>query len=52
MALYQGFKNRSNAIGFGIALFLIAILTQGQIDNPYFKNDLALVFWIVLSLII
>jgi len=52
MALYQGFKNRANTISFGIALFLIALLTQGQIDNPYFKNDLALVFWIVLSLII
>ncbi len=35
-----------------IALFLIALITQGLIDNPYFKNDLALVFWIILSLAI
>ncbi len=37
-------------IKFGIALFLIALLTQGLIDNPYFKNDLAMVFWLVLSM--
>lgn len=50
--IWRGFKNRANAIGFGVALFLIALLAQGQIDNPYFKNDLALVFWVVISLII
>jgi O-antigen ligase len=33
-----------------IALFLIALVTQGLLDNPYFKNDLAMVFWIILSL--
>ncbi len=34
------------------ALFLIALISQGLIDNPYFKNDLAMVFWIVLALAI
>jgi O-antigen ligase len=37
-------------IKLGVALFLIAIIFQGLVDNPYFKNDLAMVFWIVLSL--
>ena len=35
---------------FPITLFLIALLIQGQVDNPYFKNDLAMVFWLILSL--
>jgi hypothetical protein len=25
---------------------------QGLVDNPYFKNDLALVFWMILALYI
>ncbi len=40
-----------HTIKLGIALFLITLITQGLIDNPYFKNDLAMVFWIILSLI-
>ncbi|MCL5009344.1 MAG: O-antigen ligase family protein [Patescibacteria group bacterium] len=52
LALYQGIKNRRSAFGLGVALFIITLLVQGQIDNPYFKNDLALIFWVTLSLII
>ena len=45
------FRFRGNdIIKLSLALFLIALLVQGQIDNPYFKNDLAMVFWLVLSL--
>jgi len=50
--IYDGIKNRKDIIKLSVALFLIALLTQGQIDNPYFKNDLAMVFWIILSLAI
>lgn len=50
LGLYKGLKDRANALSLGVALFLIALLVQGQIDNPYFKNDLALIFWIILSL--
>jgi len=38
-------------LALSISLFLIALLFQGLVDNPYFKNDLALVFWIILSLV-
>ena len=41
---------RGNDIKLAVALFLICLLFQGLIDNPYFKNDLAMVFWMVLSL--
>ncbi len=47
--IYQGLKNRQNIFKLSVALFLIALLAQGIIDNPYFKNDLAMVFWIVLA---
>lgn len=50
--LWHGFKNRSNIYAFGLSLFLIALLVHGQIDNPYFKNDLALVFWLVWAMAI
>jgi O-antigen ligase len=39
-------------IKLAISLFLIALVFQGLVDNPYFKNDLALVFWIVVAMII
>jgi O-antigen ligase len=51
MLIYRGLIDHKNILKLSVALFLIALLTQGQIDNPYFKNDLAAVFWIILALI-
>src|SRR3989344_6378288 len=48
--IYRGLIHRADLFKLGVALFLIALLSQGMLDNPYFKNDLALVFWLVLSL--
>ncbi len=50
LLIYRGLKNKDDEYRLGVALFLIAILSQGLLDNPYFKNDLALIFWLVLSL--
>ncbi|HVY67565.1 MAG TPA: O-antigen ligase family protein, partial [Patescibacteria group bacterium] len=51
LCLYRGFRRRAAApLALAAALFMLALLIQGQIDNPYFKNDLALVFWLVLAL--
>jgi len=44
--------SRNDNLKFAITLFLITLLVQGLFDNPYFRNDLALVFWIVLSMIL
>ncbi len=49
-AIWFGFKNRSKQFAFGLALFLIALLVHGLIDIPYFKNDLAMIFWMVVAL--
>jgi O-antigen ligase len=46
----RGYQNRSNTYALGIALFVITLLVQGMFDNPYLKNDLAMLFWMVLAL--
>ncbi len=38
-------------IATGIILFLIAIFAHGLVDAPYLKNDLALVFWVIIALL-
>ncbi len=48
--IFRGLKNKQNIYEFGLALFLITFLIQGQIDNPYFKNDLAMIFWLIFAL--
>ena len=48
--IWYGFKNRSKTFALGLALFLIALLAHGLIDIPYFKNDLAMVFWLAFAL--
>jgi len=34
----------------GMHFFLIVLLLHGLLDVPYFKNDLALIFWLILGL--
>ena len=43
-------EGRTNTAALGVILFLVAIVAHGLIDIPYLKNDLALVFWIILAL--
>jgi O-antigen ligase len=64
---YQGFKNAtlntrihpndSNKIfSFSFLIFnlsaMVALLTHGAFDTPYFKNDLAILFWLIVGLMI
>jgi O-antigen ligase len=37
-------------IHLGVLLAMVAILVHGLVDVPYFKNDLALEFWILIAL--
>ena len=48
---YHAIKNRKNIYALGVLLFLVAIYIHGLSDVPYFLNDLALIFWIVLAMI-
>lgn len=44
-------KKRNRAVVLGLAMAMVAILVQGMVDVPYFKNDLAVMFWILVSLV-
>jgi O-antigen ligase len=49
-AITQGFRSKGDVWKTGLVLFMVALAVHGLIDTPYFKNDLALVFWIVYAL--
>jgi O-antigen ligase len=38
-------------LSLGLLAGMVAVLVHGLIDVPYFKNDLALLFWIIVALI-
>ncbi len=49
---YQRRNNKRNqAIVLGLAVSMVAIVVQGLVDVPYFKNDLAVMFWILTALV-
>ncbi|HEX3100081.1 MAG TPA: O-antigen ligase family protein [Patescibacteria group bacterium] len=51
LSAWRGFTRRNTSLAaFGLLLFIVAMVVHGLIDIPYLKNDLALVFWIVLAL--
>ncbi|MFH1509202.1 MAG: O-antigen ligase family protein [bacterium] len=41
----------SSPLLIGLAAAALAIIVQGLVDVPYFKNDLAVLFWILLALV-
>jgi O-antigen ligase len=47
-----GLKILKKNIFFGAALLasLVIIFIHGMVDVPYFKNDLAMLFWVITSL--
>ena len=48
--VWQGLKKSRTNFALASTLFVSAIIVHGLIDIPYLKNDLALVFWMVLAL--
>ena len=57
--LRNGFKNMrpktspgADWLNLGAMSAMTAIIIHGLVDVPYFKNDLAMLFWIVIGLII
>jgi O-antigen ligase len=51
-AFYRAFQVRKYAPIWGstLAALLVVIIIHGLVDVPYFKNDLAMMFWIMMSL--
>ena len=52
-ATYLSNKIRQNnkIIGAGLLAMLTALVVHGLVDVPYFKNDLAFLFWILIALV-
>ncbi len=50
LALKQ-YRQRPKVIKLAAALFLLTIVTHGMVDVPYFKNDLSILFWFMLSVL-
>jgi len=51
----QGFKQlekKETIIGASIMAAMVVILVHGLADTPYFKNDLAILFWLIIGLLI
>lgn len=43
-------NNKGNLYSIILCSAMIAIIVQGLVDTPYWKNDLAVIFWILLAL--
>lgn len=44
------YKLNPSVVRFAAGLFLLVMVTHGMVDAPYFKNDLSILFWFMLSL--
>lgn len=44
------YKKNPTAIKLAGAMFLFVMLLHGLVDVPYFKNDLSILFWFIISL--
>ena len=45
-------KNKNKMLSIAVSASMFALIVHGLVDVPYFKNDLAILFWIIISLII
>jgi O-antigen ligase len=43
-------KKNPSVLGFAVIAFMAVILIHGLVDVPYFKNDLAILFWFMIAL--
>ncbi|MFZ4648500.1 MAG: O-antigen ligase family protein [Patescibacteria group bacterium] len=43
-------KERDRFLILGVGTAMTAIIIHGLVDVPYFKNDLALIFWVIIAL--
>lgn len=47
----KNYDSNERYLALGLAAALVAIFIHGLVDVPYFKNDLAVMFWIIIALI-
>ncbi|NTW23025.1 hypothetical protein HGA34_05845 [Candidatus Falkowbacteria bacterium] len=44
-------QNNERAFLVGAAAAMLALIAHGAVDVPYFKNDLAVIFWLLIALV-
>lgn len=44
------YRRQPTVLKFAAGLFLLVVITHGMVDAPYFKNDLSILFWFILSI--
>lgn len=47
--IYQTIKLYKTGLNISVMAAMIALLVHGLIDTPYWKNDLAILFWVILA---
>jgi len=47
--IWQAIKLNKNILNVSVLAAMAALLTHGLIDTPYWKNDLAILFWVILA---
>jgi putative inorganic carbon (hco3(-)) transporter len=52
IAGYSAYRalRKQTLFNVGLLLFLVYIFAHGMFDHPYFKNDLALTFWLIMAM--
>lgn len=50
LKMLKNLNNNQKGIALGVFASLLVILIHGLVDVPYFKNDLAVLFWIIIFL--
>ena len=48
---YKNKDNRNGYLALGLFFSMLIILLHGLVDVPYFKNDLSVLFWIIIALL-
>ncbi len=51
-SLFKGFKKQPTVYALAASSFLITLLVHGLLDTPYFRNDLAVLFWFIAAILI
>lgn len=47
--IYQTIKKHKTGLNISVMATMIALLVHGVIDTPYWKNDLSILFWVILA---
>lgn len=50
ISFFHAFKYIRTPVSYALSASMIVILIHGLVDVPYFKNDLAMFFWILMAL--